>query len=128
MTRTSFSTRGPWKILVVDDVLATGGTAAAAVELVRHLGGELVGLAFLPFVSVVAALFFAGFMIGSIMPARDLAVRANETTAVHLALASERAALTDTIRRERDQIARLQRLTAAIAGAASGDEGSKVDD
>ncbi len=36
----------------------------------------LVGLTVLPFFSVVAALFFAGFMIGSIMPARDLAVRA----------------------------------------------------
>ena len=36
----------------------------------------LVGLTILPFYSVMVALFFAGFMIGSIMPARDLAVRA----------------------------------------------------
>jgi adenine phosphoribosyltransferase len=35
------------KILIVDDVLATGGTAAAAVQLVRKLGGDLKGLAFL---------------------------------------------------------------------------------
>jgi adenine phosphoribosyltransferase len=35
------------KVLIVDDVLATGGTAAAAVQLVRKLGGELHGLAFL---------------------------------------------------------------------------------
>jgi len=34
-------------VLVVDDVLATGGTAAAAVQLVRKLGGDLHGLAFL---------------------------------------------------------------------------------
>ena len=32
------------KVLIVDDVLATGGTAAAAVELVRKLGSEVVGV------------------------------------------------------------------------------------
>ena len=35
------------RVLIVDDVLATGGTAAAATRLVRRLGGELLGLAFL---------------------------------------------------------------------------------
>ena len=35
------------RVLIVDDVLATGGTAAAAAELVRKLGGQLYGLAFL---------------------------------------------------------------------------------
>ena len=32
------------RVLIVDDVLATGGTAAAAVELVRKLGSEVVGV------------------------------------------------------------------------------------
>ena len=35
------------KVLVVDDLLATGGTAKAACNLVRKAGGELVGAAFL---------------------------------------------------------------------------------
>ena len=35
------------RVLIVDDVLATGGTAAATTRLVKQLGGELEGLAFL---------------------------------------------------------------------------------
>ncbi len=35
------------KILIVDDLLATGGTAAACCRLVEKLGGEIVGLSFL---------------------------------------------------------------------------------
>jgi adenine phosphoribosyltransferase len=35
------------KVLIVDDVLATGGTASAAAKMIRKLGGDLVGLAFL---------------------------------------------------------------------------------
>ena len=34
------------RVLIVDDVLATGGTAAAVVKLVKQLGGEVVGLHF----------------------------------------------------------------------------------
>ncbi len=34
------------RVLVCDDLLATGGTAAATVELVRKLGGEVVGAGF----------------------------------------------------------------------------------
>jgi adenine phosphoribosyltransferase len=34
------------KVLLVDDLLATGGTAGAVVQLVRQLGGEVVGCAF----------------------------------------------------------------------------------
>ncbi len=35
------------RVLIVDDVLATGGTATAAIELVEQLGGVVAGLAFL---------------------------------------------------------------------------------
>jgi adenine phosphoribosyltransferase len=34
------------QVLIVDDVLATGGTASAVVRLVERLGAEVVGLAF----------------------------------------------------------------------------------
>ena len=35
------------RILVIDDVLATGGTASATARLVEALGGVIVGLGFL---------------------------------------------------------------------------------
>ncbi len=35
------------RVLIVDDLLATGGTVGAAIELVDKLGGEVAGLAFL---------------------------------------------------------------------------------
>ena len=35
------------RVLIVDDLLATGGTARATAELVERLGGQVVGLAFL---------------------------------------------------------------------------------
>jgi adenine phosphoribosyltransferase len=35
------------KVLVIDDLLATGGTAKATCELVEQLGGQVIGVAFL---------------------------------------------------------------------------------
>lgn len=35
------------KVLIVDDLLATGGSSKAATELIEKLGGHVVGLAFL---------------------------------------------------------------------------------
>jgi adenine phosphoribosyltransferase len=35
------------RVLIVDDVLATGGTAKATADLVERIGGKVVGLAFL---------------------------------------------------------------------------------
>ena len=35
------------RVLLVDDLLATGGSAKAAVELIEKLGGEVVGIVFL---------------------------------------------------------------------------------
>ena len=38
---------GGHRVLIVDDLLATGGTMAAAVRLVERMGGEIAGLAVL---------------------------------------------------------------------------------
>lgn len=38
--------RSGQRILIVDDLIATGGTAEAAAKLVRRTGGEIVGAAF----------------------------------------------------------------------------------
>ncbi len=35
------------RVLIVDDLLATGGTVTAAIELVEKLGGDIAGIAFL---------------------------------------------------------------------------------
>ncbi len=35
------------RVLIVDDLLATGGTVAASIELVEKLGGHIAGIAFL---------------------------------------------------------------------------------
>jgi|SRR5690554_2721032 len=35
------------KVIIIDDLLATGGTIKASIELVEKLGGEVVGLGFL---------------------------------------------------------------------------------
>ncbi|WP_299930172.1 adenine phosphoribosyltransferase [uncultured Pelagimonas sp.] len=35
------------KVLVVDDLLATGGTAEAGIKLIERLGGEIIGCAFI---------------------------------------------------------------------------------
>jgi adenine phosphoribosyltransferase len=35
------------KVLVIDDLLATGGTVAAKIEMVEKLGGVVAGVAFL---------------------------------------------------------------------------------
>lgn len=36
-----------WKVLVHDDLLATGGTAGAAADLVKSFGGDVLGFSFL---------------------------------------------------------------------------------
>jgi adenine phosphoribosyltransferase len=35
------------RVLIVDDLIATGGTARAVAELIEQMGGKVVGLAFL---------------------------------------------------------------------------------
>ncbi len=54
-------------VLLVDDVLATGGTAAAAVRLVERLGGRIVGAAF-----VVELAFLGGRERLTELPVRSI--------------------------------------------------------
>ena len=35
------------RVLIVDDLLATGGTAKATIQLVKEVGGKVEGLAFI---------------------------------------------------------------------------------
>ena len=42
------------KVLMVDDLLATGGTMAAACKLIERIGGEIIGIAFLVELSELA--------------------------------------------------------------------------
>ena len=35
------------RVVIVDDLLATGGTASATVDLVKQLGGSIAGVSFL---------------------------------------------------------------------------------
>lgn len=41
------SLEGKSRVLIVDDLLATGGTASATIALVKRLGGNVVGCAFM---------------------------------------------------------------------------------
>jgi adenine phosphoribosyltransferase len=42
------------RVLIIDDVLATGGTAAAACELIESVGGEVTGCGFLMAIRALA--------------------------------------------------------------------------
>lgn len=58
------------RVLIVDDLLATGGTALAAVRLVRRVGAEIVGARFiidLPELGGKKALAEAGIHVASLM-------------------------------------------------------------
>jgi len=35
------------RVILIDDLIATGGSAAAAIEMIRKLGGEVIGASFL---------------------------------------------------------------------------------
>lgn len=58
------------RILIIDDLIATGGTAEAAIKLIRRVGGEIVGAAFivnLPELGGAALLGRAGVRVHALM-------------------------------------------------------------
>jgi adenine phosphoribosyltransferase len=56
------------KVLIVDDLLATGGTAAATVGLVRSLGADVVGVQFLiELVALDGRSKLSGETVGSVL-------------------------------------------------------------
>jgi adenine phosphoribosyltransferase len=58
------------RVLLVDDLIATGGSAEAAIELIRRSGGEMVGAAFiidLPDLGGVARLRAKGILVHALV-------------------------------------------------------------
>jgi len=55
------------KVLIVDDLLATGGTMAASVELIKKCGGQVAGCAF-----VIELAFLEGRSVLNKCPVRSL--------------------------------------------------------
>lgn len=63
------------RVVIVDDVLATGGTAAAGVELVRETGAHVISLAVimdLPFLEGRAALQLQGVHVHALVNAEGI--------------------------------------------------------
>ncbi|MEN2998054.1 MAG: adenine phosphoribosyltransferase [Brevinematia bacterium] len=55
------------KVLIVDDLLATGGTAKAIMDMVKQLGGEVVGAGFLVELSALKGREFLGIPVYSVV-------------------------------------------------------------
>lgn len=58
------------RVLLIDDLIATGGTAAAAVRLIRSVGGEVIGASFvidLPDLGGAAKLRADGVAVGTLV-------------------------------------------------------------
>lgn len=55
------------KVLIVDDLLATGGTTKAIMDMVKQLGGEVIGAAFLVELSFLKGREFLGIPVYSVV-------------------------------------------------------------